>query len=847
MTLQKLLIPLLCLFVSFCSIKAQKPSDQIYVDDNGIMRWSKDKTEVQGFGVNYTLPFAHEYRMAKKTGVSLEEAIREDVYHMARLDLDLYRVHVWDTEISDTLGNLINNDHLRLFDFAISEMKKRGIRFIITPLAYWGNGWPERDEVTPGFSQKYGKDACLTNAAAIEAQAKYLGQFLNHVNAYTGIAYKDEPQVIGFEVCNEPHHNEALEKVTGFINKMVVSMRSTGCTKPIFYNMSHSIHLADAYLNADIQGGTFQWYPTNLVANHQINGNFLPHVKTYPIPFADNPKFKKMAKIVYEFDPADAGGNIMYPAMARTFRETGMQLAAQFTYDAMCWAAYNTNYGTHYMNLAYAPHKAISLKIASAIFHHVPLYQKQNDNTKSKGLRISYSEDLAEWITDENFFYSNTTKTAPVNVTKLKEIAGCGSSPIIKYSGAGAYFCDKLSDGVWRLEVMPDAYWVEDPYGPTNPNIQKAAVLHALQQMSISIPNLGNDFVVHPINQGNSFTTQVTNGQFRVVPGVYMLKRKDIKEETPSTLTYKNISIDEYVAPASNLTRTVLWNHTPAETITGKPLQLNFDAISPYPIHKVEVVMSIDDKWKTLIAARQNSNSYTVDVPNDMTMTGFLNYRILVVDSHDTTIFPSGKKGDPWNWKNKDNSNYSVRLVPENTPLVLWQAESDWESTYKVWDRNVNLKPTKEGETALAIKLAQLPTLNPMDKNDHNYAFKFFFGDKVKGRSSELSQKKFLVVKASKALSSMQSVEVGLVDKNGTVLAGEISINPNDKVYKLSLSTFTKAPFIIIPRPFPDFLPYKVQPNDELFDWSAIETLQVAIKQRKQENVDLSIEKIWLE
>ena len=61
----------------------------------------------------------------------------------------------------------------------------------------------------------------------------------------------------------------------------------------------------------------------------------------------------------------------MYPAMALAFREAGIQMAAQFAYDAMCWAPYNTNYGTHFMNLAYAPHKAISLKIASAIFHEM--------------------------------------------------------------------------------------------------------------------------------------------------------------------------------------------------------------------------------------------------------------------------------------------------------------------------------------------------------------------------------------------------------------------------------------------------------------------------------------------
>ena len=265
MTCLKLFV-FVCFSLFLFNLNGQISTDQVYVDENGVMRWSADNSELHGFGVNYTLPFAHEYRMAKKAGISPEDAIRQDVYHMARLDLDLYRVHVWDTEISDTLGNLLNNDHLRLFDFVVNEMKNRGMRFIITPIAYWGNGWPERDEHTPGFSNKYGKAACLTNPDAIKAQANYLNQFLNHVNSYTGIAYKNEPHVIGFEMCNEPHHSGPPEKVTAFINKMVASMRQTGCTKPVFYNMSHSIQLVDAYLDANIQGGTFQWYPTGLVA-----------------------------------------------------------------------------------------------------------------------------------------------------------------------------------------------------------------------------------------------------------------------------------------------------------------------------------------------------------------------------------------------------------------------------------------------------------------------------------------------------------------------------------------------------------------------------------------------------
>jgi hypothetical protein len=75
----------------------------------------------------------------------------------------LYRIHVWDTEISDAEGNLLENEHLELFDYLLKQLKDRDINFMITPIAYWGNGWPEPDENTPGFSHKYGKENSLTN------------------------------------------------------------------------------------------------------------------------------------------------------------------------------------------------------------------------------------------------------------------------------------------------------------------------------------------------------------------------------------------------------------------------------------------------------------------------------------------------------------------------------------------------------------------------------------------------------------------------------------------------------------------------------------------------------------
>lgn len=163
-----ILILLIVASIDGLSQKKSSVAADVYVDASGVMRWTKSKEEIHGFGINYTVPFAHAYRAARQLNVNHEKAIDDDVYHFARLGFDAYRVHVWDTEISDSVGNLITNEHLRLFDYLLMRLKERGVKIIITPIAYWGNGYPEQDEKTPGFSRKYGKDNCLVNEDAIK-------------------------------------------------------------------------------------------------------------------------------------------------------------------------------------------------------------------------------------------------------------------------------------------------------------------------------------------------------------------------------------------------------------------------------------------------------------------------------------------------------------------------------------------------------------------------------------------------------------------------------------------------------------------------------------------------------
>ena len=91
-------IILLFFLASLCNrLHAQKkPGKQnlVFVDKQGVLRYTKDKTEASFFGVNYTVPFAYGYRSHKALGKDLKKAIEEDVYHFSRLGLDAFRVHM---------------------------------------------------------------------------------------------------------------------------------------------------------------------------------------------------------------------------------------------------------------------------------------------------------------------------------------------------------------------------------------------------------------------------------------------------------------------------------------------------------------------------------------------------------------------------------------------------------------------------------------------------------------------------------------------------------------------------------------------------------------------------------
>ncbi|WP_435138804.1 hypothetical protein [Formosa sp. A9] len=826
------------IYLSFCIGSAQNNNASVFVDSKGIMRWSNSNTEVKGFGVNYTVPFAHAYRSAQRLGMNPKQAIDNDLYHFSKLEFDLYRVHVWDTEISDVNGHLLNNEHLDAFDYLIAQFKAKGFNFVITPIAFWGNGWPEPDTDSPGFSHKYGKADCLTNPEAIKAQTQYLKEFLNHVNPYTGIAYKDEGRIIAFEVSNEPHHSGKASDVTHFVKTMVNAIKQTGTTTPVFYNISHGVHFVNDYFKAGIQGGTFQWYPTGLGYKQELFGNLLPNVNDYNIPFNSEIQKHHGAKLVYEFDAADVSKSYIYPAVARSFRTAGIQVATQFAYDPTFLANVNTEYNTHYMNLVYTPQKALSLKICSKIFHEVPLYSTFGvypNNTSFGNVSIDYEKDLAEYNSNSTFIYTNTTTTVPKNASDLNEISGFGNSSVVNYSGTGAYFLDKLDSGIWRLEVLPDAVWVNDPFGKNSPNKTVAVINWKTQDMHINLPNLSSNFNVKTINANNTFKTTVSNGSFKIRPGTYLLQKNDIKKTKPLPAHFKGYNLNAFFAPETTVSKTWL-KHDPVIEITAEtPLELSAQIISPDIIQAVHIEGYVNRTRFKLPMSPNQQYLYTTTIPAEKLPAGFLNYRIVITLNNNQHItYPSGTSGLASDWDVVDVPNYTTKVVPKTYPIHLFDALRDSENLVIPWRNTLQLLPTdgfNEAEYTIRLdSLFKTDSENLNAKPIYDFSFKHNILGKIEGRKTDLKSKKQILIKARSLNTSSTKLQLAMVTTSGAAYGQTITLTPELKDYSIQLSELKPVKTVTLPRPYPSFLPYYLEHNiTNDFDIEDVESLQFSI------------------
>ncbi|MBX7119814.1 MAG: hypothetical protein K1X31_12505, partial [Gemmatimonadaceae bacterium] len=799
------------------------------------------------FGVNYAAPFAYDFRAIRAVGGDVKRTIDADVAHLARLGVDAYRIHVWDKEVSDRDGNLLANTQLDHFDYLLAQLAARGIKAILTPIAWWGPGYPELDPPFPGFAGDHPKVRMAVDTVLRAAQARYLAQFVAHVNPYTGRSYRDDPDILAFEIFNEPWHDlSPPQETTRYINTLVAAMRGTGLRKPIFYNISEHFtpEHGRAVCAADIQGITAQWYPTGLVRGATLPGNPLPNVDRYTVPWADYPDCRNKARMVYEFDGADVAEPVMYPAMARAFRAAGFQWATQFAYDPVAIAHTNTEYQTHYLNLVYTPAKAISFLIAGEAFRSLARGQAVGPypaSARFADVEVSHERRTSELVRDTVFAYAGSTATRPPAPERLRHVAGAGASATVGYTGSGAYFLDRLGDGLWRLEVMPDAVPVEDPFSKGNLRRTVTRTYARAQRMTIDLPDLGSAFVAERLDQPageqralpraiagdrapvgaqpGSGRAEVVGATLTVLPGTYLLRREGVTRPPDPTLAEhlpRGVRLAEHHAPAPTPPDAprVVRHEAPSSVTVGQDAGLAFDVVQPTPPDSVLLFIR-EHGWSgygtPLRLAPTGAYTYGTTLGVRGEGTHVLEYVLTVFDGGRAITYPGAVEGSPAAWDFSGQTPWRTHLEAAGSAITLF--EPDRDAALIVAPGYIPGAATVSTLVASGTpeRSAWQVGVAHFGPSAQHAAFRAMFSPATRARLAFAAADTglALVVRLRAETGRLHAVQFAIVQSDGTAWGTtlEASNGPTNE-FTIPLAGLTRVPLVLIPRPYPTFLPY---------------------------------------
>ena len=799
--LSTLLLLVLAATSSLCLAQADHIRS-VRLDDQGVVRWTDDNSEVTLLGTNYSPMSAHDYMTvgfyAKDTDAR-HKAIDQDLAHFARMGWHVIRLATWgDWESSDEQGNLIQNDHVDLMDYLIAKGRERGIYFLLTPMHTYRPSIPkEQTDKLRGFEHFYKKDELGTNPKAIAAQINFLQQTMNHVNPYTHLALKDEPSILFVELINEPiDHAEDFKGSVAYINALADAVRSTGCQKLLFFNLMQDEAIAPAIAASHVQGVTAAWYPTSLGYGINMPGNYLRTVDHYtPLK---NPVISKMPRIVYEFDTASLVEPYMYPAMARAYREVGVQSMTMFTYDALIAGATNVGWATHNLNMVYTPGKAVSAIIAAQVLERTPRgtsYGNYPANKNFGPFRVSYEEDLSEMNADDKFMYSNTTRSTPVKPAALKQIVGHGYSSTVTYPGQGIYFLDKISPDEWRLEIYPDSLMVSDPFvHPTIDQI-KWRLVNRPWPMTLSLPGLGKNFTVQALNAGNTYTTEAHDKTFTVRPGVYLLSRS--KKVNLASLPEKLGDIDfrEYVCPEAPTLPPQILLKTQGQYLSGQDTRITAQFVAPSSASNItlKIRQSGSQEASSYPMSQTGGYNYSATVPASALTPGSIEFAVEASLDGATTRFPA------------DGSFVKDEVVQSHDELTLFDPATDRQRmsftrvSDSVREPQMTISSTGGDNGDASLKL-RLPL--KADPAFEDYSLSAIINDRIVNRHYSDSTGKVLSFRA-RASANHKQAWLTLVEIDGTGWTTNLNLTPEWQQFNIPLDQLTISRSVKLPHGYP--------------------------------------------
>lgn len=164
-----------------------------------------------------------------------------------------------------------NEQALRDFDHVIAKGKERNIRFLLPLINFWDDlgGICQYNTWAGASDPSRNLDFFLNNENTQKWFRDYISMLLNRVNTETGIAYKDEPAIFGWQIINEGRNNgqEEPQIIRDWYQQMLQYIKSidsnhlvsTGEEGLDHYSLGHGEHQEFVHPNYSSEAYSNSW------------------------------------------------------------------------------------------------------------------------------------------------------------------------------------------------------------------------------------------------------------------------------------------------------------------------------------------------------------------------------------------------------------------------------------------------------------------------------------------------------------------------------------------------------------------------------------------------------------